>query len=155
MSEHFSLAEYTRSAKAAEMGIGNIIPASLVPAAMQTLQMLEGIRAFLCSAAGHEVPMLLNSGFRSPALNAAVGSSKTSDHLLASAADWHAPAFGPPNLLCRALAPHVELLGIGQLIYECRGGAEWVHTSWRMPSKMINRILTIRGADTLVGIVET
>ena len=148
---HFTLAEFTRSDVAARRGIDNTLPEPLVPAAMATLEMLERIRAYLSKLAGHEVPLLLSSGYRSPALNLAVGSSSTSDHPKAAAADWTAPGFGTPLQICQALAPQVGVLGIGQLIHEF---GQWVHCSTLMPAKAANRIITITRAGTRVGIQE-
>lgn len=151
MTEHFTLAEFCRSGTAARRGIDNTLPAELMPSAMKTLQMLERIRQQLSELAGRDVPILITSGYRCPALNTAIGSSSTSDHLKASAADWTAPAFGSPRQVCTALAPLVGSLGIGQLIHEY---GQWIHTSWRMPAVAINRIITISRAGTLPGIVE-
>ncbi len=85
----------------------------------------------------------------------AVGSSSTSDHPRAQAADWSAPSFGTPLQVCRILAPLVSVLGIGQLIYEWRrGGSRWVHTSTRMPAKAVNRVITIGPNGAMLGIQE-
>lgn len=151
LSTHFSLDEFTASQEAARRGIDNRLPPEFMPAALATAAMLERIRERLSLLAGRDVPMLLSSGYRCPRLNAIVGSSDTSDHLLAAAADWIAPAFGPPLEVCRALAPLVGDLRIGQLIHEY---GEWTHTSTRMPAKALNRIITITSAGPLVGIRE-
>jgi zinc D-Ala-D-Ala carboxypeptidase len=74
----------------------------------------------------------------------------SSDHLRAMAADFKAPAFGTPLEVCRALEPHLDELGIGQLIHEF---GTWVHASTRRPDREVNRILTISHAGTLPGIV--
>jgi zinc D-Ala-D-Ala carboxypeptidase len=73
-----------------------------------------------------------------------------SDHLRAMAADFKAPAFGTPLEVCRALAPHLDDLGIGQLIHEF---GTWVHVSTRRPEREVNRTLTISHAGTMPGIV--
>lgn len=151
MTPHFTLAEFCRSGTAARRGIDNALPPELAPAALQTLEMLERIRKQLSEIAGRDVPVLISSGYRCPALNLAIGSSSTSDHPKASAADWTAPAFGSPRQICAALAPLVGKLGIGQLIHEY---GQWVHTSTRMPALAINRVITISRAGTVPGIVE-
>ena len=151
MTPHFTLAEFCASDLAARRGIDNTLPATLRPDAEQTLEMMERIRGFLSNLARRDVPIVLSSGYRCPALNLAVGSSSTSDHPRASAADWTAPAFGTPAEICRALAPHVSTLGIGQLIHEF---GRWVHTSWRLPMRLENRIITITVAGTTLGINE-
>ena len=148
---HFNLAEFCASDIAARRGIDNTLPAELEAAALQTLEMMERIRAYLSTIASRDVPILLSSGYRCPALNLAVGSSSTSDHPRASAADWTAPAFGTPAEICGALAPQVSVLGIGQLIHEF---GRWVHTSWRVPMILANRVITINVAGISRGINE-
>lgn len=156
MTPNFTLVEFTRSGTAARLGIDNTLPAELVPAARGTLAMLERIRAELCRLAGRDVPMAVSSGYRCAALNAAVGSRSTSDHLLAAAADWRADSFGTPYQIAQALAPLVGELGIGQLINEFPskdGSSGWVHTSTRLPAAAVNRVITISKAGTVPGVV--
>lgn len=154
LSEHFTLAEFVASSTAADRGIYNELPAALLEQARHTAQMLERIRAELSVMKGREVPILLSSGYRCLELNRAVGSSATSDHIKAMAADWSAPQFGTPYEVAKALAPLVRGLGIGQLIYEKPGRTPWVHTSTRIPSAPVNRVITIGPAGTLLGIQE-
>jgi hypothetical protein len=155
MTMHFSLDEFVRSDTAAARGIDNTLPTDLVPAATATLLMLERIRAFLSEQAGRDVPVRITSGYRSLALNTAVGGVATSDHVAARAADIEAPAFGTPLDVCRALAPVVSVLGIGQLIYECPApGRVWTHVSTRTPVSPVNRLLTISSAGTTPGIFK-
>lgn len=154
LSEHFTLAEFTASSTAAERGIQNVLPAVLLEEAKRTAQMLERIRAELSAMRGRDVPILLSSGYRGFELNRAVGSSATSDHIKAMAADWAAPTFGTPYEIAKALAPLVRGLGIGQLIYERPGRTAWVHTSTRIPTAPVNRVITIGPAGALLGIQE-
>ena len=75
LSEHFNLTEFTTSLVAATRRIDNTPPLSAVGNLQQLcLHVLEPLRAHL----GHAVR--INSGYRSPRLNAAVGGVKTSDH---------------------------------------------------------------------------
>jgi hypothetical protein len=156
LSAHFTLAEFVASAVAAERGLDNSLPDELLANAVATCEMMERIRSELSARAGYTVPVLLTSGYRSPAVNLAVGSSSTSDHPRAQAADWSAPSYGTPLQLCRVLAPLVSVLGIGQLIYECpTPDRRWVHTSTKLPVKMVNRVITIGpGGAVMLGIQE-
>lgn len=142
LSTHFSLAEFTRSDTALRLGIDNRLPASLLGAALATAALLEAIRAKLSAIAGRDVEMNASSVYRCPALNTAIGSTAPNggDHPKMAAADWTAPTFGTPLEICKALAPHVSTLGIGQLIHEY--GA-WVHTSRLPVADPVNRIITI------------
>lgn len=155
LSPHFTLAEFTASATAAERGIDNTLPPELLANARATAEMLERIRDLLCGRAAYTVLLVLSSGYRCPALNMAVGSSSTSHHPRAQAADWTAGTFGTPLQICRALAPLVAVLGIGQLIYECpQPHRRWVHTSTRLPEKQMNRVITIGPGGAMLGIQE-
>ena len=85
LSEHFQLTEFTTLLVAVTRRIDNTPrsrrqqpPAALPP-------VLEPLRAHL----GHAVR--INSGYRSPKLNAAVGGVKTSDHTRGCAADIFVP----------------------------------------------------------------
>ncbi|MDT7834947.1 D-Ala-D-Ala carboxypeptidase family metallohydrolase [Aquabacterium sp. OR-4] len=150
---HFSLDEFTASTTAARRGIPNVLPLELLPAAHETLAMLQRIRDWLSAQAGRDVPVVITSGYRCGALNAAVGSSPRSDHVRAMAADWRAPAFGTSVEVCRALAPMVGALGIGQLINEFPGPSGWVHASTAYPLQPVNRVITITSAGTVPGII--
>ena len=146
LSQHFSLAELTRSSVAQARGLSNAPPPELVPRLILTAEMLERIRATL------GVPFTVTSGYRSPQVNIAVGGATSSDHTQGHAADIVAPAFGTPYDIARALAPLVSTLGIGQLILEGIKGKRWVHVSTHTPERAVNRIITITDSGVRVGI---
>jgi len=148
LTTHFTLAELTASAKAAELGIDNTAPPEVVPRLVLTAQMLERIRERL------GVPVIVTSGYRCQRLNAAVGGVTSSDHTQGHAADVVAPRYGTPTQIARTLAPLVSVLGIGQLILEGVKGKQWVHVSTRVPDKPANRVITITDAGAQLGIQE-
>lgn len=154
LSPHFSVAEFCHSDTAARLRIDNDLPAELLANARATAQMLERIRQHLTYLAKREVPVLITSGYRCLTLNQRIGSSSTSDHVKACAADIKAPAFGTPLQICRAIEPAREQLGIGQLIHEfgTPQGGGWVHVSTRAPANSINAVLTIDEAGTRPGL---
>lgn len=154
MTPHFTLEEFTASRTALSKGIDNSLPDNLQDAAQNTLAMMERIRAFLSTQAGHDVPIFISSGYRSPALNAAVSGTVMSDHTSASAVDWSAPSFGTPYKIAMALASDLDNLGIGQLINEFPDGQGWVHTSTNSPLRAINKIITVARSGTVPGIVK-
>ena len=81
---------------------------------------LEEVRALLGK------PMPITSAYRSPALNAAVGGSSTSDHANGLAADFTSPRYGSVQKVCEAIAG--SDIQFDQIIYEQKaGGVEWVH----------------------------
>lgn len=156
LTEHFSLAEFERSDIARRHGWDNHVPVGLLDNVKRTAAMLERIRVALWHAKGFECPLIITSGYRCLAVNRAVGSADNSAHNVGLAADWIAPAFGPPTEICRVLAQHIEALHIGQLINEFPGGdgEGWVHTGVDIPDREINRVITIdRYVDGRVGTV--
>ena len=149
ISTHFSIAEFTASDTAQRRGIDNDLPVELYASAHATCEMLEKIRNHLSSLAGKPIPIQITSGYRCGTLNQAIGSSSSSDHVHARAADIKAPEFGSAFDVSKALAPMVSALGIGQLIFEYNS---WTHVSTRLPDKIINRIITIDKRGTRAGI---
>ena len=146
LSTHFSLAELTASTTALARGLDNSLPPELLPRLILVASLLERIRSTL------GVPVTVTSGYRSQAVNAAVGGVRDSDHTKGHAADIIAPAFGSPEQIARTLAPLVDALQIGQLILEGVRGRQWVHVSTHMPERAANRVLTITDAGPVVGI---
>lgn len=115
---------------------------------VNTAVMLERVRSTL------GVPVVVTSGYRCPALNRAVGGVTSSDHTQGHAADIVAPGYGPPYAVAKALAPLIDVLGIGQLILEGVGGKSWVHLSTHVPERAANRVITITGKGAQLGIQQ-
>lgn len=148
LTAHFTLAELTASTKAQQLRLDNTPPAELLPRLILVAEMLERIRTTL------QAPITVTSGYRCPELNRAIGGVSSSDHTQGHAADIVAPGYGTPYQIAKTLAPQVSVLGIGQLILEGIGGKQWVHVSTRVPEKTVNRVITITGKGTQVGIQE-
>jgi zinc D-Ala-D-Ala carboxypeptidase len=119
ISLHFTLAEFTDSDTAAQQGIDNTPDPAARDEIERLAAVLEGVRAVLGNLA-----VEVTSGFRSTALNAAVGGAPDSAHRYGRAADFVVPAFGSPRDICHAIEPYMRALQIDQLIYEADG---WVH----------------------------
>ena len=142
LTDHFSLAEMTVSEVAARKGLDNTPPGDVIEALLRTAQGLERIRTVIMQ------PIIVLSGYRAPAVNEAVGGSKTSQHLRGEAADIIAPAYGSPALLAEFLERRMDEFGIDQLILEY---GRWVHVSFAaQPRRMA---LTIDAAGTKPGII--
>ena len=120
LSDHFSLAEMTVSATAARKGLVNVAPPEIVDALILTADRMEKVRALL-----GDNPITVLSGYRSPAVNKAVGGSKTSAHMTGHAVDFICPRFGTPAQVAAHLAKH--LTGFDQIIEEF---GEWVHVGF-------------------------
>src|SRR5690606_29053528 len=99
LSKHFTLAELTRSATAQHLGLENSPTVHELANLMRLAAVLEEVRRLL----GHR-PILISSGFRSEAVNKAVGGSTSSAHRLGLAADFTCPDFGSPLMVCKAIA---------------------------------------------------
>ena len=145
LSPHFTLAEMTRSSAAVRRGLDNRAPPAVADAlARLCIHVLEPVRA--------QFGMVqVTSGYRSPAVNRAIGGAKTSRHVFGEAADFTVP--GVCNMVvCRWIMLH---LNYDQLIYEF-GEAGWVHCSWR-EGALRNQELTVKRvggqAHTLPGLV--
>ena len=86
LSEHFSLAELTKSDTAARMGINNEPRAKVIEKLVLVCEnILEPVRNH------YGVPFSPNSGFRCLALNREIGSSDKSQHVSGEAVDFEVP----------------------------------------------------------------
>lgn len=119
LSPHFTLEELTVSQTAARMGIDNTPPPAVVRALERTALGLELVRVRLAA------PIIISSGYRSPALNACIGSKDTSQHLKGEAVDFSAPGFGSPRQIVDYLIN--SGLEFDQMILEFNS---WVHLSF-------------------------
>lgn len=126
LSHHFTAEEATRSAKARELRLSNS-PATEyhAMAITYTASQMEVVRAIL----GHR-SIVPSSWYRNPQVNAAVGGSRTSDHMTGYSVDFTCPAYGSPRDICLKLMQYKDILRYDQLILE----PSWVHISFA-PSK--------------------
>lgn len=120
--KHFTIAELCRSNTADRFGIDNRCKKEHVA---NLTQLVEHVLDPLREAYGK--PIIVNSGFRSEALNRKIGGSATSDHMKGMAADITG---GNPNENRRLFYLIQELgLPFDQLIDE--KNFSWVHVSHR------------------------
>lgn len=141
LSEHFTLEEMTASETAARKGIDNTPSEKIIANLKITCQNLELVRAILGK------PVLINSGYRSPALNAEVGGADNSAHCKGWAADIICPEYGPPYEVASLLKEHLG--NYDQLIYEYE---TWTHVSF--DPQMRRQVLSIKhGGSYQPGLV--
>ena len=126
LSAHFTLEELVASQTADRRGIDNRPDGEKVAHLRLVAIILERVRALL------EVPILVSSGYRSPALNTAIGGSPTSVHCLGLAADFTAPQYGAPYDVARRIEASPIMADLDQLIYE----HTWVHVGLPRPGVM-------------------
>lgn len=146
LSPHFSLEEFTVSQTASREGISNQ-PAS--QAHMDNLRKTAAVMEKVRTMLGNK-PIMVSSGYRSPALNAAVGGASSSAHCSGLACDFNCPGFGTSFQICEFLAPHVDELGIDQLINEYPPSG-WVHIGLR-DGEPRNQVATIDSGGFRLGL---
>lgn len=142
LTEHFTLEEMTLSQAAARAGMDNTPSPTIVKNLKETCALLEAVRKVLGG-----VPILISSGYRSPALNKAIGGSKTSAHMEGFAADFTAPAFGTPLQVARAIS--ASGLAYDQLIHEF---GVWVHIGLRAGALRKEDLSIFSGTGYLKGL---
>ena len=140
LSPHFTVGELTVT----NTGLDNTPNSVILDRLFLTADRLEGVRTVL-----KDNPIKVNSGWRSDAVNKAVGGVANSDHKSAYAVDFTCPLFGSPYMVCKAIRD--SGLKFDQLIHERR---RWVHISFA-PS-MRGQVLTlpVKGAKYLKGLIK-
>ena len=144
VSKNFALSEMVKSATAERLNV-DISPSDihLVNLTHLAIHILQPVR--------DEFGVItINSGYRSPALNAKVGGSKTSQHCNGQAADFE--SFSTPNPdLAKWIAKNLDF---DQLILEFYDGVNpnsgWVHCSYNL---MGNRKKILTALKTKNGVV--
>ena len=148
LSDHFSLAEFTRSNTARRQAIPNTPNAAHI-AAMKKLcrHVLEPLRAHFGK------PIRITSGYRSPALCVAIGSSVSSQHAKGEAADFEIA--GVDN---RSVAIWLrDHLPFDQLILENyvqgQPNSGWIHISYR-EGRLRKDVLTYTRRNYFKGLLK-
>lgn len=119
LSPNFQLEELVFSQTAARLNLDNTPSPATIANLTRVAEYLEFVR--------HELgnrPLLISSGYRSPAVNAAVGGANNSAHLLGLAVDFTCPRFGPPLEVAKRLATITGTWRADQIIFEF---GRWVH----------------------------
>lgn len=133
---NFTMSEMVRSATAQKLGIDNNPSAGVRAHLTETITLLESIRMEwekFCERYELGTPALIvSSGYRSPALNKAVGGVKNSSHVLGYAADL-VPANGKQDEFERFMANEFSKMGYAydQIIVERSEGTRWVHVGYK------------------------
>lgn len=122
MAKYFTLEELTRSATADRRGIANTPPPQAA-ASLRTLveKLLDPVREIWGA------PITVNSGYRSPELNKAVGGAAGSQHMRGEAADITTGSREGNRRLFSMIAE--SGYEFDQLIDE--RGYSWLHVSYR------------------------
>lgn len=141
LTANFTLNELTQSETALRKGLDNA-PTQDVISALQTLavNVLQPVREHYGKG------VKVNSGYRSPEVNASVGGSKTSDHCKGQAADIEIPGVANADL-----AAYIrDELQFTQLILEFYTpgvpDSGWVHVSYD-PANLKKQVMTATKRD--------
>jgi D-alanyl-D-alanine dipeptidase len=138
LSEHLSLAEVTRSDSAKRRGISNMpTPSHIENFKLLAENVFEPIRKHFGK------PIHISSGYRSDALNKAIGGSKTSQHCTGEAIDidMDGSSHGITNKMVFDYIK--DNLNFDQLIWEfgTASNPDWVHVSYESTGKQRKQIL--------------
>jgi uncharacterized protein YcbK (DUF882 family) len=124
LTEHFSFEELTRTGQSALQDANRREARDYTDKLRQVAEMLEVIRAKFGA-------VRVNSGFRGPAVNQAVGGSPSSQHSKGEAADIVCPSTTVDDLHRWIVTE--SGLKFGQCILEKPAGSAWVHISLGAP----------------------
>ncbi len=125
LSDHFTLEELTFSPRLATLGVTN------QPNAMQKASLVDLCDHILEPVRKHfGLPVLINSGFRCPELNNAVGGVSASQHTMGQAADIHIPGVRN-DAVWNFIITHLSFdQCIAERLSMDDGSAGWVHVSY-------------------------
>jgi hypothetical protein len=138
LTPHFSLEELTATQ---QRQYDNTPPEDVAATLRRTAACMEEVRRIL----GDHV-VTVNSGYRSPEVNRAVGGARNSAHLTGHAVDFVCRRFGSPREVCELLA--ASELQFDQLIEEGR----WVHISFEPRNR--RQVLTKARGGYVAGLVS-
>ena len=146
LTEHFTLEELVFSQIAARRGIDNTPTPTIIENLRTTAAVLERVRTLL-----GDKPIRVSSGYRCPALNAAVGGSVNSAHMQGLAVDFTCAGYGSVYEVASAIAS--SNLEFDQLIYEF---GTWVHLGLRVgPGRRICHSIFADGAGLRAGLIKS
>lgn len=117
LTPNFSLEEMTVSEIAERKGLDNTPNATEIANLVRTAALLEQVRSLI------NKPIIVNSAFRSKAVNDAVGSKDTSQHRIGCAADIRVPGMTPKQVVQACIDANIPF---DQIIEEF---SAWTHIS--------------------------
>jgi len=130
LSEHFTLDEFVDSPTAKEKGIANVPNAVQIDAMKNLcLNVLEPVRKYFGK------PVRIKSGFRSPALNKAIGGASTSQHMKGEAADIEIAGVRN-DAIFNFIITHLNFdQCIAEKLSMSEGSKGWVHVSYSVKNR--------------------
>ena len=128
MAKYFTLEELTASETARKKGINNKPNEAIKVNLNILMEQLDKIREKFGS------PIFVNSGYRCPELNKAVGGVKTSQHQLGVAADLTTRS---KDLNRKLYDMIIKNFDYDQCIWESSGSSIWIHYSYVRPNRKL------------------
>lgn len=143
LTQHFTLKEATTTST----GLRNDpTSADHADRLINTATNMEVVRAIL----GRK-PININSWYRSPAVNKAVGGVPHSEHATGAAVDFTCSTHGTPFQVAQSLLANAHILNYNQLIYE----QSWVHISFPPDGVQGKReVLTMKNGKYSKGLIK-
>lgn len=145
LTKNFHLSEFTRSQTAARFNIDNT-PSQGEIKNLKLLceKVLQPVRDFF------QRPVIISSGYRSPTLNARIGGSRTSQHMVGQAADFTVGDLDNYDVSFWIW----KNLNYDQLILEFYTGGQsgWIHVGYS--TRHLNQELTINNRGTFPGLIK-
>lgn len=115
LTKHFTLQELTHSDIAVRNSLDNTPSKDIIPNLIRVAELLEDVRALF------NKPIIVNSGYRSVAVNSLLGSKPTSQHCIGCAADIRISGLTPDQIVSKIVKSDIQY---DQVIREFDS---WVH----------------------------
>lgn len=134
LTEHFTVEEMTKTSQPYDNSLDGIKDGKKRERIRENLSLLCGM--YLEPLRGHFGPIIVNSGYRSKVVNAAVGGAKNSYHLLGRAADIKCRDFQEmvkmaSFLICRSDSFVLNYNKLAELIMYERRNSFWIHLAMK------------------------
>lgn len=142
LTDHFDLYQLTKTSWNQYQKMNRNVTDEQIAKLTALAKLLEHVMYVL------SVPLTINSAYRCPELNTAIGSTPRSQHMLCEAADF-TPGAQDLGFAFRTLWKDVKSNGpnVGQLIHETAvrpyGTTSWIHISLGVPYRSDDRCLQV------------
>jgi len=138
--KNFEPEDFFASPTAKKLNINNTTAnVNILTSLMAVADKIQEIRDLL----GH--PIKINSAYRCPSLNLAVGSKPTSQHQKGEAIDFVCPAFGTPAKIV------LKLKESGVVVDQCLEESTWVHLSIKLTDNRNQFAKLLNGKFTVIA----
>lgn len=145
LTDNFTLDDFTYSQIASRRGIDNDLQKGMLESAINLLgNVVEPVKAEFGT-------VYITSGYRCPALNEALGSSKTSQHTKAQAADLVVPNV-TPYIVCKWIEDNLDFDQLILEFFDKKKGKGWTHVSYVSPEENRKSVLTINRNGVSAGL---